>query len=409
MVLFSRTAPKLSWQETLFLGLLLVRPTLDLWRNMPLFSIAKQSVNLTAVLAFCLATVSIVILVPHYKKLFATPLALVWLIFIALSTASLVYSFDKTSTVLETLKLIDLGAAFCAGFVLVKNKAEFSTTLSITIVLASVVPILAALYQWITETGLTIDQTTNRIYGTFAHPNILALFCLVTLGGIAYVFKNKSKKIESPLPLWTLVLLFVIFATYTRIAWLALLVWLALYILLTHKKIFWWLCTSGVFVAALSTGIFAVMPNEFPTEFTNIPLVHRLIYRPANADSIEWRWWVTRDSLKIFAMRPVFGFGYGTFPVVWDTYKDKARRGDASSEAHNDYTRIAIEEGLAGLAAYLALFVLLFKTAWQKKSESTIFLISIAVYCIVAISENMLHHTAPAWWLWALWGAWSAD
>ena len=85
---------------------------------------------------------------------------------------------------------------------------------------------------------------------------------------------------------------------------------------------------------------------------------------------------------------------------------------DNTSEAHNDYLKIAFESGLIGLFFYLSIFFTLmyheFKNLLQGHWIHFSFLLSLLVYLLMSVSDNMLHHTPVIWWLWAVWGYWAA-
>lgn len=393
--------------------LLLLRPALDIGRDIVLFKMGGQAVNLTAFLALTVFLTGLTVIISGRQYLKQTPLRYLFPLFILYALLGTLYSFDRTNTIIETLKLIDLAILFGAGFIMVKkHSANISRLLPSGALLGAVVPILIALYQWITISGVTIDQTANRLYATFAHPNILAIFCLVILAVSARQYEQQ-KNVNQSYALAILILLFVIVGTYSRGVWLILFLYGALQIYLRYRAWFFKLLAGGILLLALMGGVYFALPARYQDSVKTIPIIRRLVYRPANADSITWRLWVARDSLRIFSRRPILGFGYGTFPTVWDTYKDPARRNDPSNEAHNDYIRMLIEGGAVGLTLYLLIFATLLKNAYRAaaktKWQTNIFLLTLILYCVLAASENLLHHTAPAWWLWFLWGAWSAE
>jgi O-antigen ligase len=74
---------------------------------------------------------------------------------------------------------------------------------------------------------------------------------------------------------------------------------------------------------------------------------------------------IDRDGLRMFAQRPVLGWGFGTFPVVYpqfrsfytDLYVD---------HAHNDYIQMLVEMGAAGLASALWFLTVAFAGAVRK-------------------------------------------
>jgi O-antigen ligase len=74
---------------------------------------------------------------------------------------------------------------------------------------------------------------------------------------------------------------------------------------------------------------------------------------------------IDEDGLRMFARKPVLGWGLGTFPVVYPRfrsfYTDKF-----TNHAHNDYLQFLIETGLLGFATALWFVFTLYRTALEK-------------------------------------------
>lgn len=59
------------------------------------------------------------------------------------------------------------------------------------------------------------------------------------------------------------------------------------------------------------------------------------------------RWNISKDCLKMFSHRPVLGWGLGTFPTVYPSYRTFYTNLFVN-EAHNDYAQLLVETGLLG-------------------------------------------------------------
>ena len=69
---------------------------------------------------------------------------------------------------------------------------------------------------------------------------------------------------------------------------------------------------------------------------------------------------MTKDSLKMFSKRPVFGWGLGTFPTVYPSYRSFYTNLFVN-EAHNDYAQLLVETGLLGFGLMLWFLVRLYR------------------------------------------------
>ena len=61
---------------------------------------------------------------------------------------------------------------------------------------------------------------------------------------------------------------------------------------------------------------------------------------------------MTKDCLRMFSHRPVWGWGLGTFPTVYPSYRSFYTN-LFINEAHNDYAQLLVETGLLGFGLML--------------------------------------------------------
>jgi O-antigen ligase len=69
---------------------------------------------------------------------------------------------------------------------------------------------------------------------------------------------------------------------------------------------------------------------------------------------------ITQDSLRMFSKRPVGGWGLGTFPTVYPSYRSFYTNLFVN-EAHNDYAQLLVETGLLGFGLMLWFLVVLYR------------------------------------------------
>lgn len=410
------------------LSLLIIRPTIDYWRDFVVLSLNNFHININAGISLLLLVWSAGFFIKNYQEFKKIPLKNLWILFLFWCALSFFWSFDKVSTITETAKAANLFALFGMAYILrSRNDHYFDKIFFWSFISSAILPLSTALYQFFTKTGMTIDGTANRIYGTFAHPNILATFCLLLFIFLFDKYQNFVKHPTSILkfvpnwlkeskkelyPIALIILMVFIALTYTRIAWIGLAFFILALGLYHHRR----QTITALIVLVSLYGLFFPI-NMWLVENLNInlqnnPLVARLTSRNMEADSITWRADLFNKIIPLWSNRPLIGYGYGSFARVWDDNKGVDNIWDTTSEAHNDYLKVGFESGLVGLAIYLAIyFKLLYreikfgqKNAWTN----FVFILSILVYLILSVSDNMLHHTPVIWWLWALWGYWSA-
>ena len=69
---------------------------------------------------------------------------------------------------------------------------------------------------------------------------------------------------------------------------------------------------------------------------------------------------ITKDSLRMFSQRPIWGWGLGTFPTVYPSFRSFYTNLFVN-EAHNDYAQLLVETGLLGFALMLWFVISLYR------------------------------------------------
>ena len=74
---------------------------------------------------------------------------------------------------------------------------------------------------------------------------------------------------------------------------------------------------------------------------------------------------IVKDSLKMVGERPILGWGLGTFPVVYPSFRSFYTNFFVN-EAHNDYVQTAVETGVVGLAIACLFIGLFYKASLRR-------------------------------------------
>jgi O-antigen ligase len=86
---------------------------------------------------------------------------------------------------------------------------------------------------------------------------------------------------------------------------------------------------------------------------------------------------ITKDCLKMFSHRPVWGWGLGTFPIVYPGYRSFYTNLFVN-EAHNDYAQLLVETGLLGFALMVWFLICLYRRGlptsrrWEFKWDAAL-------------------------------------
>ena len=77
---------------------------------------------------------------------------------------------------------------------------------------------------------------------------------------------------------------------------------------------------------------------------------------------------IDRDALKMFARKPVMGWGLGVFPEIYPQFSSFSSNLPVGM-AHNDYLQVLVEMGVLGFAAVLWFLLTLYRSALGKLNQ----------------------------------------
>lgn len=395
-------------KEKLLLAFLIVRPIVDFWRDSVLISYQDHRLNVNAIIAIAFLIWSSCMLIRERKKLTKAPTAFLFPVSALAIFGSTLYSVDPGTTLIEAIKFVNIGAFFFLSYLFVKEKSITVKQLITATMVSGVVPGVVGLLQWITHTGLATAEIRGRVYGTFAHPNVLAFYLLSLIIVLIYWGASHpeyiSKKHQNFFIALFGVLGILLLLTYTRAAWIGLLIFLVIIGIARYNRML------GYVVAGITLFYLIFFPvNELLMATTainlqQIPLIGRLTSRNEDADSFAWRMALVRETIPLIQARPLLGYGYGTFENVWGENRSLTHLWDDSAESHNDYLRLALEIGTVGLVLYTLLLIRLLHLSISPHPRIFLFAWMVS-FIILSLSDNMLHHTPVMWLMWSWWGA----
>jgi len=114
----------------------------------------------------------------------------------------------------------------------------------------------------------------------------------------------------------------------------------------------------GSFCLLLVFCFLLVRPNGLWDRFMQIREPLDRAHDPSRITMVE-------DSLKMVRQRPLLGWGFGTFPVVYPSFRS-FYTDLVVNAAHNDFVETTVETGLFGFALMVAFIYLLYRTGIRR-------------------------------------------
>ncbi|MAF20146.1 MAG: hypothetical protein CMI55_00495 [Parcubacteria group bacterium] len=387
------------------LSLVLLRPSLDITSQIE-FQIhpSLPLMNPNIIIGGLVFLISLLFYFKNLKNIHAIPLFYPIFLTIGLFLISIFYSVNAFASIREFIRFSAIFLLYFLAYWLIENRKDFYLLLK-AIIISYFLPSLVALVQLVFGLGLPDDfGGFKRIYGTFAHPNPFAFYTFFIVGLTLCLLlslqqSKKDDQIKKYFPYFWLfagLAIFLLFATYTRSAIACLFIFMAIFGIFKYRKI-------------LLMGVLLFFFAYFFSDVFQERLWEMITLDPYG--SIIWRFRLWRDIIPISLWQPWFGYGAGTFTKIVEFYRG-FRWG--SLDAHNDYLKIFMENGLAGLVAYgwliLGLFSYLFKIFKKSIDQDKvltlgILAISLSLFMIASV-DNVLRGTALQWNFWILIAGW---
>lgn len=302
------------------------------------------------------------------------------------STVSVVVSPNVTGAAVDVVKLATV------VLILIVLNQVFLTPRAIrlilgAVVISSVVPMVAAAYQFVTNSGLHESGSFSRVQGTFSHPNPFAIYLtlLIVMGAAVFRYLSPARKL--------LLLVFMggwgacLLLTYTRSAWLATIAGVLVVGLFQGKRV------VAVFGLVL-IGLLFLVPS---TAARFADLEREQTVSGAAGNSLVWRIGYWKQAIDL-NHDPLLGNGLRSIKETTDIEK----------EPHNDFIRVFVETGVIGLLAYVWLIATLWRTgkrAIRNTAEGSFlhgvavgFFGCVAAFVLLSIVSNVITQLVIFWY-----------
>lgn len=397
-------------KDKLILVFLLLRPTLDYWRDYNLLEYKNHYLNINSALAVLVIIWSISIFIKYRTNLKKVNKYLI--LFFLFCLLSISYSFYPGTTFIEITKLFSIIALFSSAFILSRENIINQKSIKISLFASAIIPIILGITQLFTGSGINTFGIHGRIYGTLAHPNVFAFYILFLFFiFIQDTFIKQEKYWQEHSNLKKIIYIFfaiLILATYTRAAIIGGLIFVTILGLYYYRKKTILILSSVIILYLLFFPLNNFLKNNFNYNLQNNSLISRLTQTDEDSDSWAWRQALIRENIPIIKEKPLFGYGYGVFAQVWENNRGESHYWDDSAEAHNDYLRLILEIGAIGSLSYLLFLFSIGKNIWQKikinQKENLYLLAWLISFLALSFTDNMLHHTAVMWLMWSWFG-----
>ncbi|MFH1171537.1 MAG: O-antigen ligase family protein [bacterium] len=407
LLLFLLLLPLLLLNDAwaLFL-LLLLRPAIDVFGEHTLVMVRQVPFNLASIFSIIVIVWGILRLFHYRSALWRRPLFWPWILVLLAALPGFAATTSLTATLREYARLLSIAVLYLVAFDILRSPGRLRRFVAVFFA-SLLVPAAVAIVQFFTQTGLTVGDIANRLFGTFGHPNVFAFYLVLSAAVLIAFLPQFSRTWRRWGVLGLLLLLGFLAATYTRGAWIGAGIVLALFGAVYYRKAFLWIVAVTLVIAFLGPMLNRFTVSTVNLDLRHVPVLSRVLNQNAENNSLDWRTELWKEMWPKVAERPIVGYGLGMFPILRE---QQISHYDEGTEAHNDYLRLAVESGFLGLAAYAFLLLALLRqavlqlrravTTEQRRVALGVLALGLS-FAFMSFFDNMLQATAVMWALWA--------
>ena len=311
------------------------------------------------------------------------------LVFLIILTFSLFQTTDYYTSILDLARWL---VYILTYFIIISSIEEEKWVLAM--LFASLfAAFLAASYSILQFYGIELPFWRKiggrmRLFSTFGNPNYLAGYLSACLPLSFMLYLSSEDKLQRSILFPLIAVLYAsLLMTFTRGAWIAFFLSAVLVTatLLTYcgRRLFEKNRTKilKLILALLAITAIYSTPNPLNPQGKNV-LERGVSAANLEQSSIQQRFLIWLSTLELIEERPLLGWGVGTFGLQYplaqgkllscERYRKYIPFANKSINAHNDYLHLASETGLIGLASFLLIAFLFYRTCFahlRKRKE----------------------------------------
>jgi putative inorganic carbon (hco3(-)) transporter len=308
---------------------------------------ASRGLDPSSLVALLFLSASVLWLLAQYssgRRLKGSPLRIALLSLVAAGAVSVLSADVPAASGLEVLRILSWVMMFVVLEQLITDRRHL-----VAVLYAAYVSLIFPLGYTVAlmlfgQPPSEVKGSFTRITGPFSQSNTFARYlAFMIVFGVAIYPSLRRRQKQWMVPVLALSSTFLLM-TLTRGAILATVLGVVVVALVQRRK--------GVLVGFAATALLAVaLVPGLGARFATVSAQQQLPGGPETGNSLAWRLNYWTEVLPLANRNPVTGIGLNM--TQYQT--------DAAKQPHNDFIRAYVETGVVGLAAYLAMHILLLR------------------------------------------------
>jgi O-antigen ligase len=315
-------------------GVLVIFQSADLWADGRLVAVGGLKYNLSTGITIMLVTVGGAYLGENWREVRRAPSIWPFIALTAVAAVSLVHAPDFGLGVSEVVRLAQIGVLYCLVYTICRTRLDVQVVLGALFI--SVLGVIGmAIWQTFSGGRAGLGQFQfDRATGGFTGPDELGIILGVLLCAAIPLLLGGRLRWWGALLAWTCVAGVALVGSYTRTGWITLIVGLIVIGIIRYRTLLLIVpLVMGALVLAVPSTVHRF--NDLSQEQTAQDSGNTFVSRVG----------LWRQNLPKLNQDPLIGHGWGSIEVT------------AGRLTHSDYVRTAVETGLLGFGAFVALLL----------------------------------------------------
>jgi len=316
-------------------GVLLIFQSADLWADGRLVTVGGLKYNLSTGITIMLLVVGGAYLIENWREVRRAPSVWPFIVLTAVAAVSLVHAPDLGLGVSEVARFAQIGVLYALVYTVCRTRLDIQLVLGA--LFTSVLGVIGvAIWQTVNSGGRAgLGQFQfDRATGGFTGPDELGIILGVLLCAAIPLLLGGRLRWWAPLLAWTGVAGVALVGSYTRTGWITLIVGLIVIGIIRYRTL--------LLIVPLVVGALVLAVPNTVHRFNDLSQEQTA---QNSGNTFVSRVGLWRQNLPKVNQEPVIGHGWGSIGVT------------AGRLTHSDYVRTAVETGLLGFGAFVALLL----------------------------------------------------
>jgi O-antigen ligase len=389
-----------------FLGLLAIRSSLDIFTDMSVY-LGALKFNPPAFASLFLDWIGVLFITNSLlsrRRLRLTPVGLAflgWLV-VLMFWAWQAYANFGSDGLIAVREWVRLASLFVIFVIALNGAARWGERRILGCLFAALLTPLTVVLLALGSRIWSLDEEVGRLSGTIAHPNSLALFLVLYIALTLRQVQIASRRLPWRALLVLEIVAFV--ATFSLNGILMLLVMIAVFALGCPRGSARRLAVLA-FVGAVALFLASDYGRLRIASLQEMPDLQEVVSAGTVTNSTTWRVYHWKLLTMEWLKRPVLGYGLHTTDEMVSPWR---------SAPHNDYLRYLVETGALGMLLYLGFLLTVGRSLYlcvRRKRRAgeplSLALVALAVFCVWivgSLGDNIVTNTTFQYSFWALLG-----